>query len=126
MSIPSWPVTLPQKLTIDDFQQTLPDVLIKTDMDAGPPKVRRRFTAGIASVEGHIYVTSAQLETLIDFYNLSLLGGSLRFAWLDPTFQEYAEMRFTKPPTWQSINDDINVGYQYYDYDVSMNLEILP
>jgi len=34
-------------------------------MEAGPPKVRRRFTAGIRVVSLQIHLTPEQVETLV-------------------------------------------------------------
>lgn len=125
MSIPLWPTTLPQKLMTDGHGQSLPDVILKTSMEAGPAKRRRRCTAGVSPVEGHQYMTSAQLDTLVTFYNTTLLGGSLRFEWVDPTFETYAEMIFAEPPAWEPVDEE-DAGYQHYDYDVSLSLEIMP
>ena len=41
-----WPATLPQEILAEGYEEGLPDVLVRTKMDAGPDKVRRRATAG--------------------------------------------------------------------------------
>lgn len=118
MTIPAWHIDLPQELFVDGYSESLPDVTIKSDMDSGPAKVRRRFTAGVTPISGTIMVTAAQLATFITFFNSTLLGGSLRFSWTEPPAHSVAcEMRFTAVPTWTKIEDV---------YKISMSLEIMP
>lgn len=119
MAVPAWSTSLPQTLLIAGYNQSLSDVTIKSDMDAGPAKVRRRFTAGVEPVSGTMYMTSAQLSALDTFYNDTLLGGSLRFSWTKPPAHTTAcEMRFTEPPKWTAVEPGL--------YKISLSLEILP
>ena len=119
MAVPDWHTDLPQELFLSGYSQTYPNVTIKSEMDVGPAKVRRRFTAGVEPVSGTMILTAAQLATLDTFYNTTLLGGSLRFAWTVPPAHSVAcEMRFTEPPTWTAIEPG--------KYEVSLALEILP
>jgi len=117
MSIPTWPESLPQFLLMDSYEETAPDVLIKSNMETGPAKVRRRVTAAVRPVKGHQIMTPEQLTEFKTFFNTTIYGGALRFAWTDPTSGESVEMRFVDAPTWSSQD-----GY----YRVSMNMEILP
>ena len=119
MSVPAWDTDLPAKLFVNGYTQSLPDVTIKSDMDAGPSKIRRRFTAGIEPVSGTMVMSAAQLATLGTFYNTTLLGGSLRFSWTKPTAHSVAcELRFTETPSWISLGAD--------NYEISLSFEILP
>jgi len=118
MAIPSWPATLPQELFISGYGQSFPDVAIKSEMDAGPAKVRRRFTAGVEPVSGTQIYTAAQLGYLETFYNTTTLGGTLRFSWTKPpAHSEACEMRFTEVPNWTKVEDE---------YEVSLSFEVLP
>lgn len=117
--IPSWPTSLPQTLIAVNYNQSFPDVTIKSDMDAGPAKVRRRFTAGITPVSGVQIYTSAQLATFQEFFEDTLLGGSLRFSWTKPpAHTEACEMRFTAVPTFTILGNGV--------YEIEIALEILP
>lgn len=119
MSIPTWESSLPQRFLMANYGQSLPDVTIKSNMDAGPAKVRRRFTAGIEPISGKMVMTAAQLTMLETFYNTTLLGGSLRFSWTKPPAHTAAcEMRFTESPSWTAVEPEV--------YEVSLSLEILP
>ena len=118
MSIPTWNNTLPQTLLVDGYGQSFPELIIKSNMDAGPAKVRRRFTAGVEPVSGTMVMTATQLTALATFYNTTLLGGSLRFSWTKPPAHTTAcEMRFTASPSWTKVDSN---------YEVSLSLEILP
>lgn len=118
MSVPAWHVDLPQKLFMAGYAGTFPGVVIKSEMDAGPAKVRRRFTAGVEPVQGTMILTPAQLVTFTTFFNTTLLGGALRFSWTTPPVHSVAcEMRFTETPTFTKIEDN---------FEISLSLEILP
>jgi len=118
MSVPAWNVNLPQELFVAGYGQSPPAVTIKSEMDAGPAKVRRRFTAGVSPVSGTMIMTAAQLATFDTFYNDTLLGGSLRFSWTTPPAHTVAcEMRFKEVPNWTKVEDE---------YEVSLSLEVLP
>jgi hypothetical protein len=114
-----WPVTIPQDLLVDGYGEATPDVAIKSNMDVGPAKVRRRTTAAVRPITGKMVMTLTELGLFKSFYNTDLLGGSLRFDWTDPYDGSTAvEMRFTAPPSWSAIDPD--------HFEVSMALEILP
>jgi hypothetical protein len=119
MSVPAWHVDLPQTLLVDGYGQSLADTTIKSPMDAGPAKVRRRFTAGVEPVSGTMIMDATELAALDTFYNTTLLGGSLRFSWTKPPAHTVScEMRFTEPPTWTAVEPGT--------YEVSMSFEVLP
>lgn len=115
----TWPATLPQKLNRARYSESPAMTTIRTSMDAGPDKVRRRFTAGVRPVQGQILLTETQLDTFKTFYNTTLQGGALRFDWDEPLDDTTAvEMRFTSEPTWTELGPDV--------YQVRLELEILP
>jgi hypothetical protein len=78
-----WPVALPDRFLVDGYREALPDTAIRTQMDAGPPKVRRRYTAGFRPTQGRIECTAAQVATLETFYVTTCAGGSLPFDWVN-------------------------------------------
>jgi hypothetical protein len=79
-----WPEVLPQYLQVSGFSEQLADQLIRTQMDAGPAKARRRFTAAPRPLTGDIIVTAAQLAFFRTWYASVIMGGSLRFGWVEP------------------------------------------
>lgn len=118
MAIPAWDAGLPQKLLIDGYSETMADNLLRTSMDAGPAKQRRRSAAGARPVSGTLKMTAAQMATFKTFYYTTLLSGALRFSWTDPITGGAVEMRFTAVPSWRAISGNL--------YDVEIKLEILP
>ena len=91
----NWPDTLPQFWQQDGYQETLPDVTIRSEMDAGPAKSRRRFTAQVTPIKSKMNLSVAQKGYLETFYNTTTAGGSLSF-----TFPHDGAdvLRFIKPP----------------------------
>jgi len=119
MTIPAWANTLPQELLLDGYGESPANIIISSEMDTGPSKVRRRFTAGVRPVTGNIIVNATQLTAFKTFFNSTLLGGSLRFSWTEPPGHTTAcEMRFVDMPAWVAIDDVY--------YKISLSLEILP
>lgn len=118
MSIPSWPISLPQALEVSGYSEEAPNLTISSQPDIGPAKVRRRSTAGIRPVSGTITLTKEELETLKAFFMSDLLGGALRFAWREPLDADKSvEMRFVDPPSW-TCSEGL--------FLVVLSLEILP
>lgn len=117
MSIPSWPATMPQELLMSGYSESPPNVALRTSMDIGPAKLRRRSTSAVRPITGEQIITTSQLADFKLFYNTDLLGGTLRFSWTDPVTEVAAEMRFSEPPSWAPEE-----GF----YRLRMSLEILP
>jgi hypothetical protein len=94
-----WPSALPQRFLQDPgATEQPPDLMLETQMDAGPPKARRRYTAGYRMVSGSIVLTHAQRAILDDFYVTTLEGGALTFDWIHPITSQPATFRFLPQP----------------------------
>lgn len=118
MTIPVWPGTLPQALQINGFSEAPPDVAIGSQPDIGPAKLRRRSSTGPRPVRGNVTLTSSQVDTLLDFYETDLLGGTLRFSWTKPRdAMTAAEYRFVTRPEPQG-GDGV--------FLVMLDLEMMP
>ena len=114
----TWPVTLPEIPLIAGASETAPDVVIRTQMDAGPAKIRRRFTAGVRKHQMKMILTTAQVAILDDFFVSTLSGGAVAFDWENPRTNVAAEFRFTGPPQYTPVSGSY--------YDVGFELEELP
>lgn len=117
MTVAVWPSTLPTELLQQGYNQSSPDLLLKSSVDVGPAKVRRRVTSGVEEVSGNLLLTKTELGYLRTFYDTTLLNGSLRFTWREPVTLVSKEFRFTNPPKWSMTS-----GY----YTVTLELEMLP
>lgn len=94
-----WPASLPQRLQASPgATEQPPNVVLETQMDVGPPKARRRYTAGFRIVGGTLALTHAQRATLDAFFMDTLEGGALPFDWVHPITAEPATMRFMPQP----------------------------
>lgn len=91
-----WPATLPQALLREGFAQTLPENVLRSPDDMGPPVARRQYSAGYEVVEGQVYLTRAQSVELDDFYTETLMGGTLPFRWKNPLTKEPAVLQFAE------------------------------
>lgn len=83
-SLIDWPESLPQRPNRQGFQYAPQSGVIETDMDAGFPKIRRRFTATYADFTLTFTMTPAQVNTFEAFYRnspdsmtLSGIGGGV-------------------------------------------------
>lgn len=78
MAVP-WPATLQQLVNEGGFTMTIGDTSVRSDMDTGLPKIRRRFTKSIDFANVNIWVDVAQYNTWRTFYDTSIDGGTLAF-----------------------------------------------
>ena len=114
----NWPASLPQQVLLDGYGESAPDGALRTQMDAGPAKLRRRTTAVVRTVSGAVVLDASQVATLDSFYLNSLSGGTLAFDWTHPRTLAAASFRFTAPPAYVPIGG----GH----WRASLALEILP
>jgi hypothetical protein len=119
MANATWPGTLPVYVQEGGYSESLQDQTIESQMDAGPAKIRRRFTKSLRKFEITMQMTAAQLTTFETFWNDTLKGGSLPFDWLHPRTRVAATLRFRLPaPKIQTVGSGaMNV--------VQFNLEII-
>ena len=82
--MPTWPVSLPELPLTGGFDETPPDTTLETQMDAGPPKARRRFSAGVRKIGVKMIMTTAEVATMDAFYVATLQGGALTFDYDHP------------------------------------------
>lgn len=99
----AWPLSLPQLAHADDFEEAADSVLIRTDMDAGPAKVRPRYTVEITRYRFSLLLTKAQVATLETFFKTTIGYGSEAFDWIDPRTGAAASLRFTNRPAYSNV-----------------------
>jgi len=113
----TWPTSLPQELNEEGFSTELIDNTIRTQMDYGPAKVRKRCTSNVMKVEGSVSLNSTQLTTFMSFFNSNCAYGATAFDWTHPLTGNNCSMRFVSPPKIRPIGGNIT--------EVQMSLEIL-
>ena len=100
-----WPRMLPGPQR-DGYTVELQDTLLRSAMDTGPGKVRRRFTTGSAYVSATWLFTRQQLDWFHIFYTDALANGADVFLWPDP---------WTRPDiVSENANDEQRYAEQYY------------
>lgn len=91
--MPFWPTALPQAPLKDGYSDTAPDQLLRSDMESGPAKVRRRGTAK-PHVAACTYVFTDEEATIFEDFALgTLAGGALAFDWWHPVLARYVRAR---------------------------------
>jgi hypothetical protein len=119
MSAPVWPPSLPPKLLQAGYKESAPETALRTKMDAGPAKVRQRFSAAVRPISGRMLLTSEQqLEAFERFFLVDCAGGALQFQWAHPRTGAPVNMRFTKAPDYVALAPGL--------VELTLALEIMP
>lgn len=101
----TWPSSsLGDKPMYEGYAESLPDVLVRSQVDAGVDKVRRRYTAGVRPIAMQLTLSSTQVDDLDAFFVTTLKHGAERFDWKHPRTCSTAEFRFTSPPRYEPIS----------------------
>lgn len=116
--MPDWPTTLPSLPLAGSYGETQADTTIRTEMETGPAKARRRTTAGVSQLNLSYILSRAEAETLEDFFSEDLAGGALQFSFPHPLKSATVGCRFRRPPTLAAINGDY--------FRAAVELEVLP
>lgn len=98
--MPAWPSTLPAPLT-ENYGVDATDTTVRTDMDSGPARVRRRFTAAPDMLTATWRLSEAQMAIFRTFFEDDIDHGA---AWFDMPVKdgrteggETQEVRFSAP-----------------------------
>lgn len=115
-----WPLSLPQ-MPLSNYSETIGVMIVRTQTDMGPAKMRRRGKRPDAlSVQYNMSTT--QVETLRGFIQDDLMG-TTRFGYTHPRTGQVVEVRIVP----QSDGQLFTLAYILPDYwQVSMQLEVLP
>jgi len=111
----TWPTTLPAPLQ-DGFSETPPDTSVRSSMDSGPDKIRRRYTAGPRLFSLKYHLTKALVATLDDFFVTTSRSGSLAFNWTHPRTGAACEARMRAP----------KYGAFEHEGEATVEIEVLP
>lgn len=115
-----WPPALPQSPQ-DSFSGSKAVNVLRTPMDAGPAKMRRR-SAGVETMSCTFYMTNAQIALLDEFIEETIMA-TARFAFKHPRTQAIVEARIVP----QSNGEMYSYSYITNDWwSVGIAMEILP
>lgn len=112
-----WPVELPPP-ALNTLKEVPPNNLIRSSMDKGPAKRRRRTTANVRPISFDMMCTPEQVELLDQFY-------------VTDTYSGADDFDFTHPRTGAAVKAAFADGPQYGEvegvlYRVTVSLEIQP
>lgn len=111
----NWPASLPNPSY--GLQRRPVKNTIRTNMDAGPAKVRRKSTKTTQNVRLQLELTDEQMTTLEDFVVITLKD-VLTFDWTDHVTGRTVKYRFVERPAFTRRG--------YNDVVADCELEILP
>lgn len=105
----NWPSSLPPSPIDDGLSYTPRDGIIRTQMEAGPEKRRRRFTAVGEDVTMRVPVDLAQSQVLDAFFQDELHGGVDEFQWKHFKRAGFPSCYYTfkAPPQYQRIGGNV-------------------
>ncbi|HMF29065.1 MAG TPA: hypothetical protein VKE42_09865 [Candidatus Cybelea sp.] len=99
-----WPPGISEAFTSDAFSETPQEVTIRTEMDTGPPKVRRRFFNPVKTYECNIVLRNAtEYATLRDFYYITCQGGTDTISMPHPITGDTKLFRFASPIAFSAL-----------------------
>lgn len=108
----TWPSEL--IVTRDSYSESPPDRAIRSPMDVGPQKVRRRASSAVRPIGLKLFLTDDLLDTFDDFFNDN---DTLVFDFIDPRTGDSKRARFTGAPSY-NLNETM--------WEVSIKMEYLP
>jgi hypothetical protein len=116
--VATWPATLPTE-TERDFTEKPPNLLARTEMDAGPARVRRRYSAGVTEFEVSYVFSPDQMTIWESFYQYDIADGALSFTYPHPRlWGNNITARLMEPPQYKHLGG----GY----FEVTLKVEKLP
>lgn len=99
----TWPSGLPQKPLLDGFSEGKQDIILRTEMDVGPAKRRRRYTWAPARFAVSLVCTTAQVATFETFVETTLNGGVDAFDWTHPRTGAAISLAIIGPYQWTPL-----------------------
>jgi hypothetical protein len=95
-----WPEDLPQTVEEGSYREIPQTNMIRSPMDAGPAKRRRRFTRRRDQFQFNLHLTAAELEIFENFAFGTCSGAVDKFSWVHPRTGFPAEFAFLETPSW--------------------------
>lgn len=131
-STPEAPVYLPAPQW-SGWSEDRQDNVIRSQVESGRGKTRRRFTAVSKYQTCRWVFNSEQLQIFENWWETEIFSGALSFTWMSPVKDETVQARFRKPYTIKPVGEPMLVKtpetgprYIYGLWEVNGELEIMP
>lgn len=108
MAIINWPTNVPTLVNSDSFSVEMGDTTIRSEVDVGPQKVRRRSTRPVDTYTISMDLDRTEVLNLKTFFNTTTNGGVTAFYFEDPLTGIVEVFKFAKPPSFSPIG---SAGY---------------
>lgn len=95
----AFPAGLQDKLNQAGFTHAIGKTTIRSTMDVGLDKIRRRFTKGIDLFSCTIDLNYDDYSLLYNFFDTTINGGANTFEYDHPFTGTTSEFRFIEPPS---------------------------
>lgn len=94
----AWPGSLPQNFIADGYTEQKESKVLRSSMDYGPDKIRKRSTYEPKKISGNMILSAAQKDVLDVFFDQN---EALIFTWAlgGASVKNY---RFLKPPSFST------------------------
>lgn len=112
-----WPAAFPPP-AINTLNESPPNNVLRTGMDKGPPKTRRRTTANIRPLSFTLKLSEALVEVMDDFFVNDTFSGSIPFDYTHPRTGQPCTAMFATEPQYGEMEGVL--------YNVQVQLEIQP
>lgn len=119
----TWPAELTRTPRVTSLEENAPDVVIRSEVDVGPAKIRRRFTGDLRRFSVELDLRRSELAVFDAFFLSTTKGGSLSFSWKLPRHGALADFRFLSVPVYRPLAPRAD-GTEWWR--VSFNVEMLP
>jgi len=97
----AWPASLPD--CPDSWSEQAEPVTVRTQVEEGTPKVRKRFTKRLVRAQVGMTMSIAQRNDLDSFFYVSLDGGVLAFTFRHPWLDTVIPFRMVEAPSFSNI-----------------------
>jgi hypothetical protein len=113
MPNPVWPGTLPIYVLEGGYNEQSAPNTVESEMDAGPKKSRRRYTATFERFGLSIACTADQAETFRTFWKSTCASGTIPFDWVHPRTRAAMTFYFRNPPPQYVVFGGTNVRISF-------------
>lgn len=114
----TWPTGKRFTPVIGSLVEGPPSNSIRSSMDKGPDKVRRRTTANVRSLSFKLILSKADTAVFDTFFVTTTASGSIEFDYTHPRTGAACTARFAQEPSYAERSGVV--------YEISVALEILP